>query len=214
MWVTDPIDNGDTCINDVTRPEWHRRTPSCGGIASANRRKSMAAVAPSPSNPIHCSSTALCTNMNSFHFLPKLLVIKRPSYFRKAVTNVCSVSSRQAIRGMWDFKLSRRRVWSSESSALMIETARTSETSVDIQLRTWQYIPEDSELNSGNAWYRSVQNTLFPPPVSKQRLLVTGYSYGVASYKASQALRPCFICCASPSPLIHPPLLSGCTRDI
>jgi hypothetical protein len=30
--------------------------------------------------------------------------------------------------------------------ALMTEAARTSETSVDIQLRTRQYIPEDSEL--------------------------------------------------------------------
>jgi hypothetical protein len=30
--------------------------------------------------------------------------------------------------------------------AMMTEAARTSETSVDIQLRTWQYIPEDSEL--------------------------------------------------------------------
>jgi hypothetical protein len=28
---------------------------------------------------------------------------------------------------------------------LMMEAARTSETSVDIQLRTLQYIPEDSE---------------------------------------------------------------------
>jgi hypothetical protein len=37
----------------------------------------------------------------------------------------------------------------------MMEAARTSETSVDIQLRTRQYIPEDSELierlgNSGD----------------------------------------------------------------
>jgi hypothetical protein len=31
--------------------------------------------------------------------------------------------------------------------ALMMEAVCTSETSVDIQLRTWQYIPEDSELN-------------------------------------------------------------------
>jgi hypothetical protein len=31
----------------------------------------------------------------------------------------------------------------------MMETARTSETSVDIQLRTWQYIPEYSELHCG-----------------------------------------------------------------
>jgi hypothetical protein len=30
--------------------------------------------------------------------------------------------------------------------ALMMEAARTSETSVDIQLRTRQYIPEDTEL--------------------------------------------------------------------
>jgi hypothetical protein len=29
---------------------------------------------------------------------------------------------------------------------VMMELARTSETSVDIQLRTRQYIPEDSEL--------------------------------------------------------------------
>jgi hypothetical protein len=29
----------------------------------------------------------------------------------------------------------------------MVEVARTSETYVDIDLRTWQYIPEDSELN-------------------------------------------------------------------
>jgi len=32
--------------------------------------------------------------------------------------------------------------------ALMMEAARTSETSVDIQLRTRQYIPEDSELHN------------------------------------------------------------------
>jgi hypothetical protein len=53
------------------------------------------------------------------------------------------------------------RVWNSESSgmyccdlkwmsteALIMEAARTSETSVDIQLRTRQYIPEDSELHT------------------------------------------------------------------
>jgi hypothetical protein len=32
--------------------------------------------------------------------------------------------------------------------ALMMEAARTSETSVEIQLRTRQYIPEDSELHN------------------------------------------------------------------
>jgi hypothetical protein len=31
--------------------------------------------------------------------------------------------------------------------ALMMEAARTSEKSVDIQLRTWQFIPEYSELH-------------------------------------------------------------------
>jgi hypothetical protein len=31
-------------------------------------------------------------------------------------------------------------------NALMMEAARTSETSVDIQSKTWQYVPEDSEL--------------------------------------------------------------------
>jgi hypothetical protein len=30
----------------------------------------------------------------------------------------------------------------------MMEAARTSETSVDIQLRTWQYMPKDSELHT------------------------------------------------------------------
>jgi hypothetical protein len=34
------------------------------------------------------------------------------------------------------------------ATTLMMETARTSETSVDIQLRTWQYIPEDSERHT------------------------------------------------------------------
>jgi hypothetical protein len=34
----------------------------------------------------------------------------------------------------------------SSSHAVIMEAARTSETSVDIQLRTRQYIPEDSEL--------------------------------------------------------------------
>jgi hypothetical protein len=35
-----------------------------------------------------------------------------------------------------------------------MEASRTSETSVDIQLRTWQYIPEDSDpqMNSKFIW--------------------------------------------------------------
>jgi hypothetical protein len=35
---------------------------------------------------------------------------------------------------------------------LMMEAARTSETLVKIQLRTWQYIPEDSELFTSDAY--------------------------------------------------------------
>jgi hypothetical protein len=33
---------------------------------------------------------------------------------------------------------------------LMMEAARTPETSVDIKFRTWQYTPEDSELHTEN----------------------------------------------------------------
>jgi hypothetical protein len=36
------------------------------------------------------------------------------------------------------------------SYQMMMGAARTSETSVDIQLRTRQYIPEDSELHNQN----------------------------------------------------------------
>jgi hypothetical protein len=36
---------------------------------------------------------------------------------------------------------------------LVIEAAYTSETSVDIELRTWQYIPEDSQLHTAYRLY-------------------------------------------------------------
>jgi hypothetical protein len=53
---------------------------------------------------------------------------------------------------MWPIKLKESTDCgrSSESSgiALMTEAARTSETSADIDLRTRQYIPEDSELHT------------------------------------------------------------------
>jgi hypothetical protein len=48
-------------------------------------------------------------------------------------------------------------------------------------------------------------------------LQVTGYSYEVVLYKASQALWPFLIYCVSIWVLIlfiHPPVFSGCTRDI
>jgi hypothetical protein len=50
------------------------------------------------------------------------------------ITDVSEVRAASNIRAM------------SGLLALMIEAARTSETSVDICLTTWQYIPEDSEL--------------------------------------------------------------------
>jgi hypothetical protein len=45
--------------------------------------------------------------------------------------------------------------------ALMMEAARTSQTSVDIDLTTWQYIPEDSELHSLVMFIR-VLNVVLP----------------------------------------------------
>jgi hypothetical protein len=42
------------------------------------------------------------------------------------------------LRLFWDVR--------SSITALMMEAVCTSETSVDIQLITWQYIPQDSEL--------------------------------------------------------------------
>jgi hypothetical protein len=41
---------------------------------------------------------------------------------------------------VWDFKFSRQRIWSSESSGMYCRVL------IDIQLRTRQYIPKDSEL--------------------------------------------------------------------
>jgi hypothetical protein len=45
--------------------------------------------------------------------------------------------------------------------ALMMEAERTSETSVDIQLRTRQYIPEDFELHSRRRENLKSHNTYF-----------------------------------------------------
>jgi hypothetical protein len=55
--------------------------------------------------------------------------------------------------------------------ALMMEAARTSETSVDLQLRTWQYILEDSELldlsgsGRGGGQWQAFVNTVMNVPV-------------------------------------------------
>jgi hypothetical protein len=100
---------------------------------------------------------------------------------KRGVTMKAGPSVRNRVRwrtvlNTWDFKFSRRRVWSSESSgmycrvlnwmstdvsevraasiAMMWEAAcsPTSVTSGDIQLRTRQYTPEDSELPFWTRW--------------------------------------------------------------
>jgi hypothetical protein len=57
----------------------------------------------------------------------------------------------------------------------MIEAARTSETSVDIQLRTWQYISEDSELQLQLYLYLrfSYDTTAHVEPLLYSRFLIT-----------------------------------------
>jgi hypothetical protein len=57
--------------------------------------------------------------------------------------------------------------------ALMMETVRTSETSVNFNVTTRRYIPGDSKLE-----------------IKIRIPVLIGYSYGVVSYKASQGLRP------------------------
>jgi hypothetical protein len=44
--------------------------------------------------------------------------------------------------------------------ALLMKTARTSETSVHIQLRTQQYIPEDSELQNVHIYYKKIYSII------------------------------------------------------
>jgi hypothetical protein len=60
-------------------------------------------------------------------------------------------SRRGPIKG-WKFSFSL--------IALMMEAARTSEATVDIKLRTWQYIPEDSELQLFGLVMASEQSTM------------------------------------------------------
>jgi hypothetical protein len=53
--------------------------------------------------------------------------------------------------------------------ALIIEAARTSETSVDIRLRTRQYIPEDSEVHTCRRENLKSHTGNFIPPKSGTR---------------------------------------------
>jgi hypothetical protein len=121
----------------------------------------------------------------NFILVIKLLIIKLQQYETNIQTRLSffalpsSMGSHENVElvvSLWDFRFSRRRVWSSESSgiycsvlnwmstdvsyvhagsiiraiiiiALMMKAAHTSEMSVDIQI-TRQYIPEYSELCS------------------------------------------------------------------
>jgi hypothetical protein len=53
-------------------------------------------------------------------------------------------------------------------TALMMEAARTSETAVDIQLRTLQYIPEVSELHRNELFILLNFHGCNPPCTSNQ----------------------------------------------
>jgi hypothetical protein len=56
----------------------------------------------------------------------------------------------------------------------MMEAARTSETSVDIQLRTRQYIPEDTELQLSNCLgYLNFLTNINRYPLKKQFYIST-----------------------------------------
>jgi hypothetical protein len=60
--------------------------------------------------------------------------------------------------------------------ALMMEAARMSETSVDIQLRTRQCIPEDSELHIRHREnLKSHKNLLISSPPSSSSLALLNY---------------------------------------
>jgi hypothetical protein len=65
----------------------------------------------------------------------------------------------------------------------MMEAARTSETSVGIQLRTWQYIPEDSELHTrrrenlkSHSVKRYVLSSVSPPPPQQRSINIDNKS--------------------------------------
>jgi hypothetical protein len=66
----------------------------------------------------------------------------------------------------------------------MMVAARTSETSVDIQLRTWQYIPEDSEVHT-----RRREN--LKSHIIRQ---TEGPLQGLPSLAYTSRLRPSFLC--------------------
>jgi hypothetical protein len=66
----------------------------------------------------------------------------------------------------------------SSQGALMMEAARTSETSVDNQLRTRQYIPEDSELQ-GTHVSKDIVTTMSLKILLQQTQHMLWAAYGV-----------------------------------
>jgi hypothetical protein len=59
---------------------------------------------------------------------------------------------------------------------LMMEAARTSETSVDIELRTRQYIPENSELESLLKCFTYCRK-IFTTTIKADRLMLKNIDY-------------------------------------
>jgi len=66
--------------------------------------------------------------------------------------------------------------------ALMMEAARTSETTVDIQLRTRQYIPEDSELHTRRR--ENLKSHI-------QSILIVGYNLNLAKLHSTRINYDC-----------------------
>jgi hypothetical protein len=65
----------------------------------------------------------------------------------------------------------------------MMEAARTSKTSVDIQLRTQQYIPEDSGLHTRRRQdITPVYSEHHTKPISKKAAIMTIKACGTYSY--------------------------------
>jgi hypothetical protein len=58
--------------------------------------------------------------------------------------------------------------------ALIMEAARTSETSVDIQLKTRQYTPEDSEIHTTSTVYKYIKEHV----ISKRAVVIASTRLG------------------------------------
>jgi hypothetical protein len=108
-------------------------------------------------HPLKIQTSILCTltitlswhlEWMKCHLQARLQLLSQPDSSPFDALTCCSESSGmycRVLNWMWT-DVSEIRAGS--IIALVMEASRTSETSVDIQLRTRQYIPEDSELHT------------------------------------------------------------------